>query len=114
MKNPEILIEMYKIYGKPTVDWMGFKVTKNNHITYHHIKEDRNGGTETVENGALLTVKAHQLLHKLEHTNEAEYQEYQYWFRVINDIKQRPSDEIMHIMYTKKKKLLEQTRAKQK
>ena len=51
MKNPEILIEMYKIYGKPTVDWMGFKVTKNNHITYHHIKEDRNGGTETVERG---------------------------------------------------------------
>ena len=60
MKNPEILIEMYKIYGKPTVDWMGFKVTKNNHITYHHIKEDRNGGLETVENGALLSAENHE------------------------------------------------------
>lgn len=114
MKNPQIIIEMFKIYGKPTVDWMGFKVTKKNHLTYHHIKEERNGGPETIENGALLTIKAHQLLHQLERTNKEEYDDYQYWFRIINDMKQAPTEEVMGIMYSKRKKLLNDIKTKQK
>lgn len=33
-------------------------------LTYHHIKEKRNGGQSTEENGALLSAENHQWFHK--------------------------------------------------
>lgn len=65
MKNKEVLYEMFKIYGEPKIDWMGFKVREDNSITFHHIIEERNGGKGNIHNGALLTNYAHQELHKL-------------------------------------------------
>ncbi len=105
MKNKDILYEMFEIYGNPTVDWMGFEVTKHNKITYHHITEARRGGLETIENGALLTKGAHSKLHEIELLDKELYDEYQYWFRIINDMRCKPSNEIMNIMYSLKKRL---------
>ena len=96
---------MLKIYGKPTIDWMGYEVTTNNRITYHHIVEKHNGGERTIENGALLTVIAHQNLHKIEKSHPELYDEYQYWFKIINDMKCPPNEEVMGIMYHLKKRL---------
>ena len=98
MKNKEILSKMFKIYGNPSIDWMGFRVTENNPITFHHIIEERNGGKGNIHNGALLTNYAHQELHKLEISDKELYDEYQYWFKVINDMKCPPTKEIKNIM----------------
>lgn len=105
MKNKEVLFEMFKIYGNPHIDWMGFEVTKRNFITYHHIKEERIGGKETVQNGALLTKSSHQKLHKLERNNPELYNEYQYWFKIMNEMECPPTDEIMAIIYSLKNRL---------
>ncbi len=105
MKNKEILNEMFKIYGKPSVDWMGFEVTNNNPITFHHIKEERSGGKETVDNGALLTKSSHSKLHKIEKSNLELYTEYKYWFRIINDMRCAPTEEVMEVIYSLKKRL---------
>ena len=98
MKNKDVLEKMFKIFGYPTVDWMGFRVTEENPITFHHIVEERNGGKGNIHNGALLTNYAHQALHKLEISDKGLYDEYQYWFKVINDMKCPPTKEIMRTM----------------
>lgn len=46
--------------------WMGYKVSKENPYTYHHIKKRCVGGEESIENGAILTKIAHEYLHILE------------------------------------------------
>ena len=46
--------------------WMGYKLSKKNKFTYHHILEQRNGVHETIENGAILTNKAHSDLNEME------------------------------------------------
>ena len=83
---------------------MGWNVAKNNYITYHHIWDNRNGGEESVSNGALLTRKAHEYLNITEIIAPKLYDEYQYWFRLINDSKFTPNDEIMsiHIFFKEK------------
>lgn len=106
MKHSVLIDEMYKIYGKPTIDWMGFEVTESNNITYHHIVEVRNGGKATIENGALLTKKAHKKLNQIQDSDPELYQEYQDWFRTINDMKCPPTPEIMEIMMYLKKRLI--------
>ena len=105
MKNKEVLYEMFKIYGEPKIDWMGFEVTKNNPITYHHIREERSGGKETVDNGALLTKNSHAKLHKIEKSHHELYAEYQYWFKIINDMKCPPTEEVMMVIYSLKNRL---------
>lgn len=107
MTNKEVLYEMYKTYGKPTTDWMGYKVTAKNYITYHHIHEERNGGIEEACNGALLTRKAHEMLNTIFIIDRKLYDEYQYWFRIINDMKCPPSYKIMQTMYNLKKRAKE-------
>jgi hypothetical protein len=105
MKDNSILESMFKTYGKSKIDWMGFPVTTKNYITYHHIYEARNGGIESENNGALLTRKAHEYLNIAYIIDRPLYDEYNYYFRIINDMKMPPSDEIMSLMYNLKKRL---------
>ncbi len=98
MKNKEVLEKMFKIYGEPSIDWMGFKVTDNNPITFHHIVEERNGGKTNIRNGALLTNYAHQELHKLEISDKELYEEYRYWFKIINEMNCPPTKKVMKNM----------------
>lgn len=107
MHNRLVLEDMKRIFGHTRTDWMGFKVTKHNKLTYHHINEKRNGGEESVSNGALLTRKAHTYLHMLETLNPELYEEYNYYFRIINDMRRKPTSEIMEIMYYKQKELID-------
>ena len=39
--------QMISIYGEGC--WMGYRLTKKNPYTYHHIREARNGGKVTLE-----------------------------------------------------------------
>ena len=51
-----------------------------------------------MDNGALLTKNSHAKLHKIEKSHHELYTEYQYWFRIINDMKCPPTKEIKKIM----------------
>ena len=64
MKNiTKIMIDQYNVQK---IDWMGYKLNKDNPYTYHHIVKKEHGGEETIENGAILTKIAHEYLHKIE------------------------------------------------
>lgn len=63
----EVLRLMINQYNIHKIDWMGYKVNKDNPYTYHHcyVKKEH-GGKETIENGAVLTKIAHEYLNIIE------------------------------------------------
>jgi len=46
-------------------DWLGFKVTEDNYITGHHIVSRCDGGEDSVDNMALLSLLSHRYLHEV-------------------------------------------------
>ena len=94
MNNTAILLMNY-IYNPDGFDWMNFQVSKSNPYTYHHIVEKRNGGKKTIENGAILTRDAHDLLNTFERYCPDEYDELQEVFKRINASGEPPTPEIM-------------------
>ncbi len=92
MKNKKVLEEMLEIYGYPKIDWMGYKFSSNNYVSFHHIDEKRNGGCETIDNGALLSRTSHVLLHIIEHCNYELYMKWQCLFIDFNACR-RPLNE---------------------
>lgn len=46
-------------------DWLGFKVTKDNYITGHHIVSKCEGGEDSIDNMALLSLLSHRYLHEV-------------------------------------------------
>ena len=73
--NNEILKQMKKIYYTKEsnyIDWMGFKIDDINKPSYHHIEKAENlrnnneSDIATIDNGAYLGKKSHELLHKIE------------------------------------------------
>ncbi len=83
MKDKKVMQELIRLFN-PKIDWMGFIITPKNYISYHHIDEKRNGGKETVDNGAILSRTSHMLLHKIEHFNKDLYLKWQLLFIDIN------------------------------
>ena len=57
---------MVDIYNLKKIDFMGYKVSKENPYTYHHLVKKCHGGEETIENGAILTKFSHEYLHIIE------------------------------------------------
>ena len=66
-----------------------------NPYTYHHIIEERSGGHTTIENGAILTESAHNLLNVLDCFCYKAYDDLQKEFRKINGSGLPPTNEIM-------------------
>lgn len=63
----EVLRLMINQYNIHKIDWMGYKVNKDNPYTYHHCYVKKgHGGKETIENGAVLTKIAHEYLNIIE------------------------------------------------
>ena len=106
MNNPMIREDMIKIYRTNSYDWLGDKITKKNSITYHHIVKAEDGGNETIENGALLTIKSHSLIHQIELIDSALYGEVSYWLRTINDLRVPINEEIKTIMIVLRKRMI--------
>lgn len=64
MSNKKLLTELIKIYQPGTMDWMGFFKSPGNYFSYHHIEKLAEGGDKKCKNnGAILTVNAHRILH---------------------------------------------------
>lgn len=99
----KILKSMIKIYKPDGIDWMNFVVTRRNPYTFHHIKEKHNGGDDSIQNGAILTRMAHDLLHILEFACPNAYDDLQnIFYRINSSLKQVDEDtyeEIDDILY---------------
>ncbi len=80
-----VLINMLKIYNIEDRDWMSFKITRENYLTYHHIVKNEDGGEYSIDNGAILTKNSHDFLHCVEHKNVRIYNEINNFFKIIND-----------------------------
>lgn len=91
----KVLRILVDIFEPNNTDWMNFKLTKDNPYTYHHIKEKRKGGDKSIDNGAILTRKAHSFLHILEKNCPDAYNDLQNVFIKINASKLPPTDEIV-------------------
>ena len=93
MKEP--LITMLEIY-KPLelgVDWMNYKIVRPRDLTFHHIKEKRNGGKRTLENGAILIRRSHDYLHYLDRCYHKYYKDLNELFHQLNMTMQPPTED---------------------
>ena len=106
--NRHMLNEMRKIYypkGAPYIDWMGYPITEENHKSYHHIvkkeelKRQNKSEKATVENGAYLGKKSHELLHKVEQTDKELYEMWNFVFLVINRMRCYPIPDVWKMVY---------------
>lgn len=86
-------IDLIRIYKPKGRDWMNFKMKKNNPYTFHHIVKKEHNGSNDVTNGALLTNKAHQLLHIMENDDPLLFDVLNLIFKEINDSKKPPTEE---------------------
>ena len=91
--NLKIMVKKYKPDG---IDWMNFVLTRKNPFTFHHIISRSNGGEDTVENGAILTRRAHDLIHILEYACPEAYNDLQEVFMEINASNKPPTFEIFN------------------
>lgn len=93
MKEP--LITMLQIY-KPLelgVDWMDYKIVRVNDLTFHHIKEVRNGGKRELSNGAILVRSAHDYLNFLDRYYHEYYKYLNELFKELNMTMMPPTEE---------------------
>ena len=94
-ENNNNLKRMLKIYKPNGYDWMNFALTRRNPYTFHHIVSRRYGGEDNINNGAILTRRAHDLLHILECICPTAYSKLTELFNKINSSKESPNDEII-------------------
>lgn len=94
----EVTKELIKIYKPVDLDWMNYKVTRQNPLTYHHIVKKEHGGLYTLDNGALLTMTAHQYLHIIECKEVKLFDMLNKMFEIINRQKHAPTPEQRQII----------------
>lgn len=104
----QVLKEMKDIYYKGVserLDWMGYLITEDNKPTYHHIykkeylkKEDKDYNA-TVENGAYLGKRSHEMLHKLELIDHDLYECWNDIFNVIANMRVKPVQDIWDTIF---------------
>ena len=88
-----VLRIMVDIFQPEGIDWMNFALSRDNPFTYHHIVEKSKGGDKSIDNGAILTRRAHTFLHTLEKVCPDAYNDLQNVFLKINDSKKPVLDE---------------------
>lgn len=94
----EVTKELIKIYKPVDLDWMNYKVTRQNPLTYHHIIKKEDGGLWTLDNGALLTVTGHQYLHTIECKEIKIYIMLNKMFEIINRQRHAPTPDQREII----------------
>lgn len=82
-ENQILLQQLIAIYNPNNYDWLSYQITKKNILTIHHILEQADHGKTTTENAALLTKKAHRILHMCESRDIVLYFEINDFFREI-------------------------------
>lgn len=88
------LVIVFKPFNK---DWLGYKITKDNYLTYHHIFKDVYGDYTfanpdyKLDNGALLSQLGHNYLHIIENRDLHLYLMLSDILREINEQKHMPT-----------------------
>ena len=62
-QTTKLMVNMYNLHK---IDFAGYKVSKDNPYTYHHLVKRCQGGKETIENGAILARNMHEYLNIVE------------------------------------------------
>lgn len=103
-----VLQEMREIYYKGVInryDWMGYKITDENYPSYHHIvkreellKEGKSIDA-TIENGAYLGKKSHEILHEIEKLDPELYICWNDLFLMINKMGIYPIHDVWEMIY---------------
>ena len=103
-----ILKKMKYIYYKDIskrIDWMGYLITEDNKPSYHHIikKEELKRINEsidaTVENGAYLGKRSHEMLHKIELIDHDLYECWNDLFLIINRMNIYPIKDVWNMVF---------------
>lgn len=94
----QVTREMIKIYKPLDLDWLNYRVTRENPITYHHIVKREHGGLYTIDNGALLSVNGHQYLNVIEYKEIKIYIALNKMFEIINRQRHAPTEEQREII----------------
>lgn len=87
----KLKIEMLKIY-KPysNLDWLNYKLDKNN-VTLHHIIKREDNGSKDINNMALIMPHGHQYLHLIEYKDIETYNALTKVFKFINEQQHEPT-----------------------
>lgn len=88
-----LLDELIKIFALDTYDFLGYRITKNNPLQYHHIIFRTNGGLTTLSNGAPLTKEAHSFFHTMVRKDYITAKKITREFIKLNESKTPPSFE---------------------
>ena len=93
MKEP--LITMLEIYKPLEIgkDWMNYKMVRQSDITFHHIKEVRNGGKRILTNGAILIKRSHDYLNYLDQHYKSYYKALNSLFKELNKSMKPPTED---------------------
>lgn len=83
---------MVNMYNLKKIDFMGYKVSKDNPYTYHHLIKRCHGGKEIIENGTVLTKNSHEYLHIVE-TRDLEL--YNYINNVLKQINEQGHEPLL-------------------
>ena len=94
----EVTKIMIKLYKPLDLDWMNYRVTKQNPITFHHIVKKEHGGSYDLTNGALLTETGHRYLHIIECKEIKLYDMLNKMFEIINRQQHAPTEEQRQII----------------
>lgn len=86
----EVKARMIKTFKTYDFDWMNYLIN-NEELTYHHIVKEEFGGKLTMDNGALLTSRAHEYLHLIERTDVIIYDRINEILKDINNQKHAPN-----------------------
>ncbi len=101
------LLRLKKIFRPKDKDWLGFKISSRNFLTYHHLFKQVYGTWEDFDpkyqlhNGALLTKNAHRYIHLLESIDREKFLALTELMRQLNNSMTPPNDEY----YEKVKKI---------
>lgn len=78
--NRHAKIECLKIFGP--YDWMDqdYVLNRDNPLTFHHIIKKEYGGLATLDNGALISVLQHRILHNKYERNDPKI------YRMLTDL----------------------------
>ena len=124
-KMSEITLDaMRRIYASDEnygveLDWMGYEMDEeDNWATYHHIVSETNGGSDDIDNGAILGYRSCQMLHQIEKIDKDLYDSWNEVFLIINKMGTYPIPEvwsmIMNLQVQSEQVLKEQTKTFQK
>ena len=91
--------KLYNIYvPNSNLDWMNYRITRKQDLSFHHIVKKEHGGKATIDNGALLTTNAHNYLHIIEQRDILTYTYINKMFEIINKQLHEPNADQRYVI----------------